>query len=545
MRIFLWTIFCLMTAAVSAADWKTSVDGFLDRGFADLTVVDVAMQQSGAIEAAETIKNVPDSRVLYDYLCSRPLRQQQQQSLIGLENCLVGRDVADQNEEMLLLNKITGSDGVERPWVLYLPGGRSGIRPLAMLIALHGGVSRQSIYDDPVATVRESPWLSLARSQGMVLLFPFGQEGATWWDSVGMTNVRQLIRTVKHHINIDDDRVYLAGFSDGASAGFLYAMTMPDDFAAVIALNGHMGVGSLDGGLPLYAPNLAMTPVYAVTTENDDLFPTRRMAPTIDMARQAGARIDWRRLPGTHTFDYHTTELLLIARFMRRNTRNRLPVELFWEAGSLDFSDCRWLSIGDISNDEPADWHIDHNCIMSDEEINWGFTGVRDSDGIKISRVDRGSYAEAVGMRIGDILLQAAGQEITSSFSLKAAKEGARCGEPFDFTVRRAGRRLRLPGILPQPGMYYLFAREVPSAAVRARRDGNVFTILGSRVSRLKLRLHPDMFDPEKPVRVVFNGRCIFSGKVKPDMAVMLAAYAANRDRKNIPVAIIDMYPNR
>ena len=541
-KFILLVYFYSMAVACMAADWRPAVDNLLERGYESFTRVEVARQQCSRAEIETVAAQVPDWQVLFNYLSSRSLRRKSFfQTGLRLLNHLTRLPVAGAGEEMLLLNQIVGSDGVERPWVVYLPGSSGLVRPKALLVALHGGVSRQSIYENPVEVVRESPWLSLARAQGWVLLFPFGQEGATWWDAVGMTNVRQLIRNVKHHVCIDDDRVYLAGFSDGASAGFLNAMLQPDDFAAVVALNGHMGAGSLDGDLPLYAPNLAMTPVYAVTTADDDLFPTRRMAPAFAMATRAGARLEWRQLPGTHAFDYHAGEMPLIARFLRQNRRNPSPDRIFWETGDRAFGSCRWLTIGDLGGQGLADWHVEHNCVMTSEVIDWGFSGVRAHDGIKVNRVDRQGYAEAIGMRIGDVLRRAGGREITDSFSLKAAKEAAHCGEPFEFVVKRDGRAVRLPGILPQPEMYYLFARQVPSAAARALRIDNRFMVETSRVTRLQLRLLENSVDFSKPVEVLVNGRQAFCDLIKANPAFILAEYAKNRDRKMLPVAFISM----
>ncbi|HNX75983.1 MAG TPA: PHB depolymerase family esterase [Candidatus Rifleibacterium sp.] len=541
-KFILLISFCSLAMAASAADWRFAVDNLLERGYENFARVDVTRQQYSRAEVETVAAGVTDWQALYDYLKSRSLRRKNFfQPGSRLINHLTGRPLGGAGEEMLLLNQVVGSDGVERPWVVYLPGSAALARPRALLVALHGGVSRQSIYENPVEVVRESPRLALARSQGWVLLFPFGQEGATWWDDVGMTNVRQLIRNVKHHVCIDDDRVYLAGFSDGASAGFLNAMLQPDDFAAVVALNGHMGAGSLDADLPLYAPNLAMTPVYAVTTADDDLFPTRRMAPAFEMATRAGARLEWRRLPGTHAFDYHASEMPLIARFLRQNRRNPSPDHIFWETGDRAYGTCRWLAITDLGPTGLADWHVEHNCIMTSEVITWGFSGIRANDGIKVSRVDRHGYAEAIGMRIGDVLRRAGGREITDSFSLQAAKEEARCGEPFEFVVKRDGRSVRLPGILPQPEMYYLFARQVPSAAVRAIRADNSFKIETSGVTRLQLRLLNDSVDFSRPVEVIINGRPGFCGLIKPDPAIMLSEYAGNRDRKLLPVAVLSL----
>ncbi len=539
LRSLLIVIFLLAAAGVRADDWQTSVDLLLQRGFASLAEVDARDGHPARAEIEDAAAMAPDWRALRDFIIGRPLRRRKllNQQLAGLKNHLADTKTEISDDEVLLLNHIIGSDGVRRPWGLYLPPQMASYRSLPMLVALHGGVSRQSVYENPVEVVRESPWFALARSQGWVLLFPFGQEGATWWDSTGMTNIRHLIRTVKHHVNIDDNRVFLGGFSDGASGGFLHAMLTPDDFAAIAALNGHMGVGSLDGKLPLYAPNLAMTPVYAVTTDNDEYYPTRQMAPAIAMARHAGADIFYRQLQGGHDFAYHASEMPLIGQYLRRRQRNTLPDRIFWEAGDAAFGTCRWLQIAEIGSWPAADWHVDHNCILTDETINWGFSGIRGKEGITVSRIDRGGYAEAVGLRCGDVLRRAGSCEITDSFSLKAAKEAARCGEPFEFVVSRPGKRVRLHGILPQPEGWFLFRRDVPSAAIRAEKRGNEVVITGSRVAKLLLAVTPGHFDLARPVRVVFNGRIIYDAPVKPDPAVILSEYAANRDRKALPVA--------
>ncbi len=539
LRFFLALVFIFSVAGVRADDWQTSIDQLLQRGFVSLAEVDAGDRppSSAEIEAAAAL--VPDWRALRDFIVSRPLRQRKllSRQLAGLKNHLADKKMAAPGDEILMLNRIIGTDGVSRPWGLYLPPQIASYRSLPMLVALHGGVSRRNIYEDPVETIKESPWFSLAREHGWVLLFPFGQEGSTWWDSTGMAGIRRLIRTVKYHVNIDDNRVFLGGFSDGASGSFLHAMLLPDDFAAIVALNGHMGVGSLDGKLPLYAPNLAMTPVYAVTTDNDEYYPTRQMAPAIAMACRAGANIHYRQLHGGHDFAYHASEMPLIGQYLRRQHRNTLPDSIFWETGDVEFGACRWLQIAEIGPWPAADWHVDHNCILTDEAINWGFSGIRGKEGITINRIDRGGYAEAIGLRCGDVLRQAGGCDIGDSFSLKAAKESARCGQPFEFVVSRFGKRLRLPGILPQPEGWFLFRRDGPSAALRAEKNGNEVIVAGSRVAKLVIAVTPGHFDLTRPVRVIFNGRVIHDAPVKPDPAVILSEYAANRDRKALPVA--------
>jgi predicted esterase len=172
------------------------------------------------------------------------------------------------------------ADSVARPWVV-VPEAYDPRVPTPLLVVLHGGVSSPEMTDDPVLYVEEDPLVAMAIERGWLAVHPFGQEGVTWWDEVGMANIWDLVRTAKREFNVDDDRVWMAGFSDGASAAFLHAMVAPSDYAPFVALNGHMGVGSLAGDLPMYAPNLVNSPVYAVTTKGDELYLSLRLPRTI------------------------------------------------------------------------------------------------------------------------------------------------------------------------------------------------------------------------------------------------------------------------
>lgn len=171
------------------------------------------------------------------------------------------------------VDSIICRDGVRRPYVTYLPSGYDPARPTPLLIYLHGGVGARELPDNPQAYANEHPFLPLAEERTWVMIFPMGQDGATWWDKVGMANIRDQLRLAKRRYNIDDDRVWMTGFSDGGSGSFSFAMLQPSDFAAFVPLNGHMGVASLAGDLPTYAPNLANAPLHVINTDLDGLYP--------------------------------------------------------------------------------------------------------------------------------------------------------------------------------------------------------------------------------------------------------------------------------
>jgi poly(3-hydroxybutyrate) depolymerase len=435
------------------------------------------------------------------------------------------------------LRRTLCADGVERPWVLYVPPSYDAETPTPFLVVLHGGVSWPDIPEDPLAETRKDEWAAPAAEYGWLVLYPFGQKGATWWDEVGMANIRNLVRTVKREYNVDDDRVYMGGFSDGASAAFCWAMVEPTAFAGFVALNGHMGVGSLDGGLDTYAPNFFNTPVYAVTTFDDPLYPSAKMRATIEMAQRAGGDVFYRELAGTHDFTYAESEIPLIARWMARHPRDPFPARIVWEAATPEFGRCRWLRIDEITEGDAAAWHDDFNVERVDDRIAFGFyPGESEGAGVPVSGVVDESPAAEAGLAEGDVIVGIAGKAVNDVDDVNAWKEAAARGDAFTLRVKRGDAELTLEGRFPPAENYLIFKRERPSARAEATVAGNCVDVRGSRLGAFTVYVHPDMFNLDENVTITVDGDVAFDAKVKPDAAFMLRDFLERRDRKALYV---------
>ena len=436
-------------------------------------------------------------------------------------------------------------DSVERPWVLQIPPDYDPSAPTPLLVVLHGGVGAAEVRDDPLEYVAESELGALALERGWISVFPFGQDGATWFDEVGMTNIRDLIRTIKRELNVDDDRVWMAGFSDGASAGFAHAMLRPSDYAAFVALNGHMGVGS-DFDHSTYAPNMSATPIFATTTFDDWLYPSHKMRPTIEMAREAGADIHYREFPGEHDFDDVREELPAVARFLERHPRDPFPSRVVWETGSTDFGTCRWLAVDRITTDEPAQWHEDHNVALTDDRITIGFQPDYEFEGpgVLVGVLSDGDYpARNVGLQAGDVIVKADAARVDSLPDLDEWKGTVERGDAFEMTVLRDEEKIVLRGELPEAAGYLVFKRGVPSAVIRADFAANRIEVETSRVGAFRILAHPDMIVLDQNLVITANGETVYDDIVRPDLEFMLRDYLENRDRTLLYVAevVIDL----
>jgi hypothetical protein len=444
-----------------------------------------------------------------------------------------------------LLESTVCIDGVTRPWVMYVSSGYDPATPTPLLVRIHGGVGAVNLRSDPLSVAAEDDFTPEVERRGWLAIYPMGQAGATWWDDVGMANIRNLVREVKRHYNVDDDRVYMAGFSDGGSGGFAHAMLAPGDYAAILALNGHMGVASRDNDVPLYAPNMMNTPIYATTTHDDDLYPTRKMAPTFDMAHRAGARILYKTFPGTHDFRDIASDLPFMFAFMERHPRDPFPDKIVWETADKKFGLCRWFAIDGTTTAEPERWHRDYNVALTDTRITFGFIADWDyeGEGVYVGRVLEKTAAEAMGLKADDIIVRGENMRIDNLDDLSVYKEKLHRGGPFGLTVKRGDELVVLKGTLPEPENYLLFKREWPSARADVTFSGNRIDIRASRLGACRVLVHPDMVNLGENLVITLNGKKVRDARVEPDVAFMIRNFLENRDRRLIYVAEVKVEP--
>lgn len=462
-------------------------------------------------------------------------------SWMEIKDYLKGLEFPETVTDTILLLKTACIDGVQRSWMLYIPPAYDPKEPTPLFVNLHGGVGRPEPIPDTSALeyMDDNIFKTMAKENGWLMLFPFGQLGATWWDSVGMANVNNLVRRVKAVYNVDDDRVWMGGYSDGASASFAWGMLNPTDYAAFLALSGHIGVGSLDGGLPTYAPNLANTPTYAVTSFEDELYPSARMGPTVKMARDAGGDIYYREQEGHHEFAYAADEAERLVLFLTRHPRDPFMPKITWEAADTKFGKCRWFEIDEVvTSAEPAEWHVDYNATLKDDRVTIGFNVPEyEGEGVMVGKVFDSTAAHLMGLLEGDVIIRGEDMEIADMDGLNAYKTTKVRGDSIHMTVIRADEELELHGRLPEPLEYQVFNHQDTSARANVTFFANRIEVEGSRVGAFTVFVHPDMIRLERPLVITYNGEEVYNRMVEPDPVFMLQNFLEERDRSLLFVA--------
>lgn len=447
----------------------------------------------------------------------------------------------DRPADSLILDSVMCEDGVRRPYIVCVPPIYGNGKATPLLVVLHGGVARPEIRDNPRQYAQDHPFTKMARQNGWLALYPFGQEGATWFDPVGMSNIKNLVRVVKSGYNVDDDRVWMGGFSDGASASYGHAMLDPSDYAAFVALNGDMGVTSYDGKIPTYPVNLANSPVYAISTDQDALYPSSQMRKAVRMALDAGARILYKEREGEHRFSYADQEIPIISEFLARHERDPFPARIVWESPGGRFGHCFWLAIDSASSEPPEPWHGEYNVDIIDSSITIGFIpdDTYKGEGVLVGGLANGDYIAArIGLKKSDIIVEGNGLHIANFDDLKSFKSRLSYGEPVTIKVLRNGKKIELKGTLPEPSTSPLFLMpDFPSARIEAIYYGNIVEIEASRLKSFRIFVNPDMFNIERNLMVRVNGKTVYDRQIVPDLTYLLRNFWYNLDRKLVYIA--------
>ncbi|MFA8440147.1 LPXTG cell wall anchor domain-containing protein [Pueribacillus sp. YX66] len=187
-------------------------------------------------------------------------------------------------------------DGMERTYEYYLPSNYDGSKPTELLFSFHG------LGSDAEGQRSLTNFVNIAEKEGFIAVFPnattleAGEDSSitlpslpgaeTQWndgrvdsyqneqgiDDVGF--VSELIDIFINNYNIDENRIYATGMSNGAMFSQRLAIELSDRLAAVASVTG--GLPSEEFGLKI--PKRPI-PVIMIMGENDPIIPYHTAVP--------------------------------------------------------------------------------------------------------------------------------------------------------------------------------------------------------------------------------------------------------------------------
>jgi hypothetical protein len=224
-------------------------------------------------------------------------------------------------------------------YMLRIPAEYRSDRPFPLLISLSGGagfaIDGVNSSEDTVAKTN------------YIVLYP--QAGSLWWKGDVAQRVDAVMREVASEVNIDRERIYVAGFSNGGTGALYYATLWPQRFAAVASL---MGAGQCMQEVADGLASAANLPILFVHGDKDAVVPESCSQATYEALNKMSPRV----APELHVLKGKEHEITLDSDdgltlpFLEKYTRTAMPQRVDLQMADLTFPRRYWIEIAEKSN---------------------------------------------------------------------------------------------------------------------------------------------------------------------------------------------------
>lgn len=428
------------------------------------------------------------------------------------------------------VSMIESMDGADRPYHVYVPEYYDPAQAHPAIVYLHGGVGLPRSVEDLIPS--RAIWEAAAAREGFLLILPHGDAQAPWWSAVGLANIHVALGEAKKLLNVDENRIFLTGFSDGGSGAYWMAMQDPTPWAGFLSYYGDPSVGS-GGSYHCYPRNLVNRPLRAVNGTDDQLYPAREMRLYVDQLEDLGVYIEWEAYPTGHDFDFFAQEEARSLEFIASTVRDPFPSHVAWETANPAVGRCDWVQIDEIDDVGNNSGISDVNLLYRSAQILLGvIIETYKEEGALVAEVIPGFVAYDAGVQAGDRLIAVNDRAITSSEDIQNAMENRQPGDVIYITLGRGDQELALSAAVPEP--FPVYPRLMTAAAIDVVADGNRIDVRVRNVARYTLYISSAQFDLGQSIEVITNGQTSFSDTVNPSIRFMLEQAAQDIDRQAI-----------
>ena len=134
-----------------------------------------------------------------------------------------------------------------------------------------------------------------------------------WWSRPAEDMVLDLLDHTRAQYNVDDNRIFLAGLSNGAIGVYTIGMFYPDRFAGLIPI-----AGSITPRFMNFLINLRNTPIYMIQGAHDPIFP-------IQLSRRVNKIlsdiVEYELFFNTDTVDFDKTVTITTQKIQNQNNK--------------------------------------------------------------------------------------------------------------------------------------------------------------------------------------------------------------------------------
>lgn len=252
---------------------------------------------------------------------------------------------------------------------IFIPKNYRSNIPSPCILQMHGAVGLTNFkMIDSVDKWDDLQTFAYLKNQDYIIIRPIadGKKGFNWVVSPKdgginhtFTSLCKALATLKKLLNIDDNRVFAFGHSDGSDGATGLAVYSPNQFAGIIAYNSMLtNIFARD----FYIRNIANKPFYEVHSDLDNLRPIVDIRNIINGLKNFDDTIHYREYAGYKHEDKHLQlDQENALAFMKGLSRNAAPSKVYWETLSEEYGKNSWLEVNQIDTNIRAAWYKTFN----------------------------------------------------------------------------------------------------------------------------------------------------------------------------------------
>ena len=425
--------------------------------------------------------------------------------------------------------------GLWHPYLVMVPAGYDPTKRYPVRFFLQGDTSQ------PASSAESGagwPNYDVFARDDAIVVFPGAWNGFAWWSGIQADHMAAVLDDLKRTYNVDENRVFLLGSSDGGTAIYYHALVNATPWAGFLPFNADPSVlAEPQAGVDaqLHAANIALRPFFVVHGGRDQIFPAAAVLPWLRLFENAGGRIDVdvKREYG-HETAWWNEEVAALDRFIGDHPRDPLPDRIVWEtAQSGRFNRASWVIVDEVGGAGAE------AATVGPNEVVPGPAGIgvgiwrEDPAGIRVAMIQPASPAALAGLHDGDVITRIKESRIATFDAIETAL-AAGAGTDVPLSVVRNGTRAELLLSVPpavQPALLQAFPHPRRPGRVEVERRDNTVELRTRGVQRVTLLLSPDRFDFSRPIKVIANGTVALDGMLAPSGAVLMKWAARDNDR--------------
>ena len=252
------------------------------------------------------------------------------------------------------------------PLKVFIPENYHSNTPSPAVLILHGAVGLSSFkdaYKDTAAD--EDLFYSYFAKHNFIIVRPFGDVKikfdwvVNWFNGNNnptFQTLTDIINKLKTILNIDDNKIFALGHSDGSDGAFALEVYKPSVFAGFIAYNSMMkNLFTHD----IYLRNTLNRPLYLVHSDLDDLRPIQQTRLIVKVLDSLNSPVAYKEYAGYQHYDKHLQmDLPFSYEWMKGINRNPFQKSITWEMSDPTYNTCDWLHVIQFDiNAAGAKWH--------------------------------------------------------------------------------------------------------------------------------------------------------------------------------------------